>query len=114
MRRFVWFSLLMALMMLVSEKQLHAFHYPGLTLAGIQSDQLTVTKDERKERKFLRFKDRNRDGESQKRGIGARFWGGPYWGYGPRWGHPCKTCRSDCESDEESRRCRKCRVRCGW
>ncbi len=111
MKRFVRFSLLLAVMLLISEKQLLAFPDPGLTLAVFQTDQLTVAGDKGKERSF---RGRNRDEESGRRGVGARFWGGPYWGYGPRWGHPCKTCRSDCESDEDSRRCKKCRVRCGW
>jgi hypothetical protein len=59
--------------------------------------------------------DRNSLGEKKRRkGIGAEFWGGPYWGYGPRWGHPCNTCRAECESDQGSARCQRCRVRCGW
>lgn len=49
-----------------------------------------------------------------RKGIGADFWGGPYWGYGPRWGHPCEACRASCEADSEGLRCERCRVRCGW
>lgn len=55
-----------------------------------------------------------REERRSRRGIGADFWGGPYWGYGPRWGHPCETCRAACESDEEGLRCERCRIRCGW
>lgn len=60
---------------------------------------------------------RQRDPKDRKRapkGLGARFWGGPYWGYGPRWGHPCRQCRSTCESGKDSSECRRCRLRCGW
>jgi hypothetical protein len=55
-----------------------------------------------------------RDERRLRRGIGADFWGGPYWGYGPRWGHPCESCRATCEAEEDSSRCERCRVRCGW
>lgn len=55
-----------------------------------------------------------KDQKSIRRGLGARFWGGPYWGYGPRWGHPCRQCRTICESEDDSADCRRCRLRCGW
>ena len=59
--------------------------------------------------------ERNILGERKSRkSIGAEFWGGPYWGYGPRWGHPCEACRATCETDGEGSRCERCRVRCGW
>jgi hypothetical protein len=59
--------------------------------------------------------ERNVSGERKSRkSIGAEFWGGPYWGYGPRWGHPCEACRATCETDREGSRCERCRVRCGW
>jgi hypothetical protein len=47
-------------------------------------------------------------------GAGAGFWGGPYWGYGPRWGHACEACRSACEGGGEDSYCERCRIRCGW
>lgn len=56
----------------------------------------------------------DRNERRSRRGIGADFWGGPYWGYGPRWGHPCESCRATCEADEDGSRCERCRVRCGW
>jgi hypothetical protein len=49
-----------------------------------------------------------------RRGFGGGFWGGPYWGYGPRWGHRCESCRSSCDGDQDSSSCKRCRVRCGW
>lgn len=55
-----------------------------------------------------------REERKSRRGIGADFWGGPYWGYGPRWGHPCEACRATCEYDAEGARCERCRIRCGW
>ena len=62
-----------------------------------------------------RDSERNILGERKSRkSIGAEFWGGPYWGYGPRWGHPCEACRATCETDQEGSRCERCRVRCGW
>jgi hypothetical protein len=72
------------------------------------------TSDEEPEAKQVDT-ERNVLGERKSRkGIGAEFWGGPYWGYGPRWGHPCEACRATCESDREGSRCERCRVRCGW
>lgn len=42
------------------------------------------------------------------------FWGGPYWGYGARFGHPCRWCRANCtESDEPDDKCKRCISRCG-
>lgn len=60
--------------------------------------------------------DKRRDSKDKpaRRGLGARFWGGPYWGYGPRWGHPCRKCQSTCENENDSAECRRCRLRCGW
>lgn len=52
--------------------------------------------------------------KKERKGIGAGFWGGPYWGYGPRWGHACESCRSSCASGEDNAQCQRCRVRCGW
>lgn len=46
--------------------------------------------------------------------VGARFWGGPYWGYGTRLGHPCQTCSTACKGGEQSAACDRCRSRCGW
>jgi hypothetical protein len=70
--------------------------------------------DERPESKQM-DSERNILGERKSRkSIGAEFWGGPYWGYGPRWGHPCEACRATCENDQEGSRCERCRVRCGW
>ncbi len=55
------------------------------------------------------------DKPRERRSIGAgTFWGGPYWGYGPRWGHACKSCRSSCEDGGDNARCERCRLRCGW
>ena len=72
---------------------------------------------------------RDRDGDGPRGGGGGfrrffgprsegninRFWGGPYWGYGARFGHPCRWCSSNCTGgggDDE--RCRRCISRCGW
>lgn len=44
-----------------------------------------------------------------------RFWGGPYWGYGARLGHPCRWCGANCADGEgNDSRCRRCMSRCGW
>jgi hypothetical protein len=53
-------------------------------------------------------------GYGERRGLGAQFWGGPYWGFGARLGHPCQTCRSTCEGGSRSAACERCRTRCGW
>ena len=69
------------------------------------------------EQPFRKPMDADRNGREERRarrGIGADFWGGPYWGYGPRWGHPCEVCRTTCESDRDDTRCERCRIRCGW
>lgn len=44
-----------------------------------------------------------------------RFWGGPYWGYGARFGHPCRWCQSNCgDGEQDEARCRRCESRCGF
>jgi hypothetical protein len=48
-----------------------------------------------------------RDGHTQ-------YWGGPYWGYGARFGHPCEACREECGVGKKTPACERCRMRCGW
>jgi hypothetical protein len=67
-----------------------------------------------RERRIQQFEQGNLGQRKERKGLGAGFWGGPYWGYGPRWGHRCESCRSDCAGDQESAGCKRCRVRCGW
>lgn len=54
----------------------------------------------------------NRKKNRKKRKIEAGVWGAPYWGYGPRWGNPCKECAKRCNRNPDSARCRRCRARC--
>lgn len=85
-------------------------------LAGADKPALMTVQssDDQPESKQM-DEERNVPGERKsRRSIGAEFWGGPYWGYGPRWGHPCEACRATCEADQEGSRCERCRVRCGW
>jgi hypothetical protein len=44
----------------------------------------------------------------------TEYWGGPYWGYGARFGHPCEACRKECEFGKKTPTCDRCRMRCGW
>jgi hypothetical protein len=82
-----------------------AFSQTGLAMQVSEEDRI----------RKLPAPDRSAVGEGkQRKGMGAEFWGGPYWGYGPRWGHPCQTCRAECESDRDGNRCERCRLRCGW
>lgn len=67
-----------------------------------------------RERRFQRFDQGNMADRKERKGLGAGFWGGPYWGYGPRWGHRCEACRTDCDGDQDGAGCKRCRVRCGW
>ncbi len=71
-------------------------------------------RDGGEERQRFRFDRGDFDKPKERRGIGAGFWGGPYWGYGPRWGHACEACRSSCEDGGEDSYCERCRIRCGW
>lgn len=114
MRRHICFLLILTAFMFTSGKDVAAFPSPGVVLVTFDTQALTETGEDDKDGKKQRFRDENRGDNEERKGIGARFWGGPYWGYGPRWGHPCQTCRSDCESESEGARCERCRVRCGW
>lgn len=102
----------------------------GVLLAGLQTasshmsiakafstpaeDGLAYTGDDDNSRKTLRAERNKLDDKKERKGLGATFWGGPYWGYGPRWGHACESCRTGCEGGQNSARCERCRVRCGW
>ena len=85
-------------------------------LTGSEAPAITTVQrdEERSERKRMDSERNNLGERKSRKSIGAEFWGGPYWGYGPRWGHPCEACRATCENDREGSRCERCRVRCGW
>jgi hypothetical protein len=65
------------------------------------------------ERRIQQFDQGNLAERKERKGLGG-FWGGPYWGYGPRWGHRCESCRADCDGDQNGPGCKRCRIRCGW
>jgi len=75
---------------------------------------LTDTADDDDRGRKLLNQERYLEDRKERKGIGAGFWGGPYWGYGPRWGHPCQSCRASCDEEQEGARCQRCRMRCGW
>jgi hypothetical protein len=87
---------------------------PTAEEAAPSAEEAAPSAEEAPARQLENEPSRGRDGRRSRRGIGADFWGGPYWGYGPRWGHPCESCRATCEADEDGSRCERCRVRCGW
>lgn len=57
---------------------------------------------------------RERRPQPRNEGGADRFWGGPYWGYGARLGHPCRWCSQNCAGGRDDERCRRCESRCGW
>lgn len=114
MKRCICLLLLSAALIFAGAKHGSAFPSLSLTFVALDMDGLTEAGDKKADRED--FNAEKSGGEAKPQRKGAGFWGGPYWGYGPRWGHPCQTCRSDCEGDSEaeSARCERCRVRCGW
>lgn len=56
----------------------------------------------------------NKSMEPRKRNGQTQYWGGPYWGYGARFGHPCDVCRNECGAGKKTPDCERCRMRCGW
>lgn len=92
-----------------------AVPYAALELAVFDDGQILLdTADDKKGKKLSGSGKRKERGGKLRESLGAGFWGGPYWGYGPRWGHRCETCKSNCDEDSGSRACKKCRIRCGW
>ncbi len=92
-----------------------ALPYAALELAVLDAGPVLLDADGKNEgRKLFGSGGRKERGGKLREGVGAGFWGGPYWGYGPRWGHRCETCKSNCNEDSGSKVCRKCRIRCGW
>ena len=92
-----------------------AVPFASLELAAFEDGQQVRHADDRKEGKRLVEPGKKKGrGGSLREGVGARFWGGPYWGYGPRWGHRCETCKADCDENSGGSSCKKCRIRCGW
>ncbi len=116
MKRRVSFALILVVFCIAGWRQGFAQVLPagGLALAYVLSQDLMVTGEDKKDDNVPRFKSEQQAEKEDPNNLGARFWGGPYWGYGPRWGHPCQSCRSDCESEPEGGRCKRCRLRCGW
>jgi hypothetical protein len=124
MKRCLCFLLMLAAVILAGPREISALmaadragaEAPALTTAqGTDEESAPRQVDDDQLAPKQRDSERNILGERKsRRGIGADFWGGPYWGYGPRWGHPCEACRATCESDREGSRCERCRVRCGW
>ncbi|WP_125461780.1 MULTISPECIES: hypothetical protein [Rhodomicrobium] len=93
-----------------------AFAFPliGKAYSPLAEQSLADKADDDRGRKLLRSERKLDEEKKERKSLGAGFWGGPYWGYGPRWGHPCESCRASCEGDEDGNRCRRCRMRCGW
>lgn len=116
MKRCIWLVVIMASVIVSNGAPTWALPLHGLVLASLNSQYLVEIGEEKRERKIERFKTERGGKDGERKGVGARFWGGPYWGYGPRWGHPCQSCQDTCENDGESdsARCKRCRVRCGW
>ena len=114
MKRRFCFLLLLAAVFLAGPGEFSALMATDL---GAEPPSITTVQGGGDEQPETRQRDSERNilGERKSRkSIGAEFWGGPYWGYGPRWGHRCEACRATCETDQEGSRCERCRVRCGW
>lgn len=79
--------------------------HTGVELAGdtVEKAQGEAVKEEQNDREDRKL----------RKGFGARIWG-PYWGYGPSWGRRCDSCQAECSGDDQdSARCKRCRIRCG-
>ncbi len=114
MKRSICLLLLAAVLTFAGGRQGFAFPAFGTTLTALNAHEMIDTGDKPGGwRRFL-FGHKSEDPEPERKGAGAGFWGGPYWGYGPRWGHACETCRATCDGDSGSARCKRCQVRCGW
>ncbi|MGF1621579.1 MAG: hypothetical protein ACFCUR_13315 [Rhodomicrobiaceae bacterium] len=115
MKRCLYLLVLSLTLILGGLNSASAVPYAALELAVLDDGPLLLDADDKKEgRKRLGSGNRKERGGKLREGVGAGFWGGPYWGYGPRWGHRCETCKSNCDEDNGSRACKKCRIRCGW
>ena len=113
MKRRIYSLLLPAALIVAGEAPAFAVPLPNLTLIALDGAALTDTGDKKGHWRLFDWGGKDKE-KPKRKGAGAGFWGGPYWGYGPRWGHPCESCRSNCEGDEKSADCKRCRVRCGW
>lgn len=113
MRRCFWFLLMLAVAFAAEPRGIPLAMAADLTGTEAPARNLGEGAEEQPPKQMDNERNRRDEGRFRK-GIGADFWGGPYWGYGPRWGHPCESCRSTCEADRDSPRCERCRVRCGW
>jgi hypothetical protein len=114
MRRFFYLLLALGLLAPFAGGDSHAFTAKARQQAALGLYDLDRVAEDGKNRQALRVDRENLSEKKERRGVGAGFWGGPYWGYGPRWGHRCETCRSACEEDGDEARCQRCRIRCGW
>lgn len=119
MKRLLGLLLLLGTLLAVLPHDASAYPH-GRTNAGVShNDQGVVLAGERRgfffwRRQFMPRQQRPDAGRFERKPASARFWGGPYWGYGARLGHPCNNCRSVCTGSERSVYCDRCRMRCGW
>jgi hypothetical protein len=111
MKRCICLLLMSAALIFAGAKHGSAFPSLSLIFVAVDMEGLTEAGDKKGDREPFEAEEQGSEAKPKRKGAG--FWGGPYWGYGPRWGHPCQSCRSDCESDDDSARCKRCRVRCG-
>lgn len=114
MKPLFYLLLVLGVLALAPGRDSHAFTSNVQHLAAAGLHDLDSVEDDGKSGRTVRADRENLSEKKERRGAGAGFWGGPYWGYGPRWGHPCEACKSSCEEDGEEARCRRCRIRCGW
>jgi len=111
MKRLIWLLVLPAILSLGGISGLAAYPAPGATMVAPETGPLTKAIDEKRRRQF-RDSRRGRNGGDRRNGVGARMLGGPYWGYGPRWGRNCDDCRARCADGSNNARCRRCRTEC--
>jgi hypothetical protein len=116
MKRCLCLLLVMSYLLVAASPAAFAFGRLAEAYSGLSEQSLADPADDDSGRGERRVESEDLRDKKERKSLGARFWGGPYWGYGPRWGHPCESCRAACEGDDEDdgNRCRRCRMRCGW
>jgi hypothetical protein len=114
MKRRLGLGLVMAMLLLAGGQAGYAASFAALSPIAVGQDGIVLTGD-KIDREEAASDPKEHQGERKlRKGFGARIWG-PYWGYGPSFGRRCNNCQAECSEDgeEDSARCKRCRIRCG-
>jgi hypothetical protein len=114
MKRRLGLLVVMAMLLLAGGRAGYAVPFAASDPIAVGQHAIVLAGDKADREDSAEASKERRDERKLRKGFGARIWG-PYWGYGPSFGRRCDNCQAECAEDgeEDSARCKRCRIRCG-